>query len=239
MQATRRALGLSVSPTSGNPSAAPSVRDLEAMGWRRQEVVDAQLQVLRTKLAAEVAARAAAELALAFKEDEVDERRAQESNRAFEEAEDAAQLRAELLALQRKLDEEQQRAAKLQASQLLAAKARVAHPTGSAGAGEGSARIVDPKIGKVFKVFDSNRDGGIDANELRLALDRLGMGAELGTGAEEARRLIGRYDTQLVDGKLDVFEFNALVQDLALAPRPGYFSRHSLPPPLPQPGAPW
>jgi hypothetical protein len=46
------------------------------MGWLRQEEVDAQLDELQAKLEAELHARAAAELALAFKQDEVDEQRA-------------------------------------------------------------------------------------------------------------------------------------------------------------------
>ena len=91
------------------------------------------------------------------------------------------------------------------------ARASAAQPTGDVSAGAGSAPSIDPRVRQIFEIFDSNGDGGLDARELRLALDRLGMGAD----AEQARRLIGRYDTQLVDGKLDVFEFHTLVQDLA------------------------
>ena len=91
------------------------------------------------------------------------------------------------------------------------ARASAAQPTGDVSTGAGSAPSIDPRVRQIFEIFDSNGDGGLDARELRLALDRLGMGAD----AEQARRLIGRYDTQLVDGKLDLFEFHTLVQDLA------------------------
>ena len=93
-------------PAPGNP-LSPSVQDLGSIGWLRQ------LDELQAKLDAELHARVAAELALAFKQDEVDEQRARAEEQVHA-AEEADRMRLELLALQRKLDEEQQRAANLQ-----------------------------------------------------------------------------------------------------------------------------
>ena len=65
------------------------------MGWLRQEEVDAQLDELQAKLEAELHARAAAELALAFKQDEVDEERARAEEQVHA-AEEADRMHVEL-----------------------------------------------------------------------------------------------------------------------------------------------
>ena len=80
-----------------------------------------------------------------------------------------------------------------------------ARPTGGA-----SGVAIEARVRQAFETFDTNRDGGIDARELREALAQLGMKGD----HEQARQLIARYDTQLRDAKLDLHEFNALVQDI-------------------------
>ena len=74
----------------------------------------------------------------------------------------------------------------------------------------GGPTTVDQRIRDAFNRFDTDRSGDIDRYELEKALRELGMSAT----PSQVAQVLKRYDTQKSDGKLDLYEFEALVKDL-------------------------
>jgi len=77
----------------------------------------------------------------------------------------------------------------------------------------------------VFRRFDANNTGKLVARELKRALPLLGIAAD----SEQTRRIIAHYDRD-GDRKMNLHEFNSLVNDLRGRPEPRA--------PTPQPTAP-
>ncbi len=69
---------------------------------------------------------------------------------------------------------------------------------------------IDPQVRSAFDKFDTDKSGDIDARELTAALKVLGMQ----TSEAQARQILSKYDTNLADGRLDLFEFAQLIADL-------------------------
>ena len=68
---------------------------------------------------------------------------------------------------------------------------------------------IDPRVRSAFERFDTDRNGSIDARELRSALHHLGMEAD----SEQSGRVLSRYDTDH-SGGIELREFASLVADL-------------------------
>ena len=82
---------------------------------------------------------------------------------------------------------------------------------------------IPQRVANAFNFFDRNGSGFLDYRELKTALQHLGIDLSSGGSSE----LLMRYDDK-PDGKLDVNEFGALVQDLEAG-----VVRASAPPPAP------
>ena len=85
---------------------------------------------------------------------------------------------------------------------------------------------IPQRVANAFNFFDRNGSGFLDYRELKTALQHLGIDLSSGGSSE----LLMRYDDK-PDGKLDVNEFGALVQDLEAG-----VVRASAPPPAPTGG---
>ena len=70
-------------------------------------------------------------------------------------------------------------------------------------------KAVPARVRSAFQYFDRNGSGYLDYRELRNALEHYGID----TNTAGARKVLRRYDDR-PDGKLDVGEFGALVNDL-------------------------
>ena len=101
-------------------------------------------------------------------------------------------------------------------------------------------RAVSAEVQRAFAHFDADNSGGIDAAELTAALAQLGIEAS----HDEAAEVLARYDDAEAgdagrsgrrDGKLDVFELQALVDDLIHFQQQQQATAQGLPPPLPPP----
>ena len=79
-------------------------------------------------------------------------------------------------------------------------------PIGHGNNGGGGGRV-EPRIQAAFDRFDTDGNHYIDQYELQLALKELGMDAS----AAQVRKVLTKYDDRNVDGRLDVYEFERLV----------------------------
>ena len=71
---------------------------------------------------------------------------------------------------------------------------------------------VDVAVRATFEATDTSGDGQIDADELLVALSKLGMEAT----PEQARKVLQKYDVDN-GGTLDLFEFDRLIGDISSA----------------------
>ena len=101
-------------------------------------------------------------------------------------------------------------------------------------------RAVSAEVKRAFAHFDVDNSGGIDAVELTAALAQLGVDAS----HDEAAGVLARYDDAEAgdagrsgrrDGKLDVYELQALVDDLIHFQQAQQAAAQGLPPPPPPP----
>ncbi|XP_075504620.1 putative calcium-binding protein CML46 [Primulina tabacum] len=70
------------------------------------------------------------------------------------------------------------------------------------------------EIKETFEVFDSNKDGYIDFNDLRRVL--YGLGFKEGSGLEDCKRMIRDFDVN-GDGLIDFPEFVVFMEKMFLA----------------------